>query len=204
MDGGAGDEAHHFVEEAIAHIGDAVAVRQGFEIGAVDGAVPIHIGRFIATVGGEGVEIVPAGEERQRLFQRGGIQQARKVPGEACLERWQHGIRADIVMIDFPDGREPAVEIRGHFLAGHHADGGRQLAIECRHPIERVHGNFRRGVEVRRLRQCVDSGIGAAGTLQPQRLLGHLFEGAVQEILHGVAAGLRLPSVVGPPVVGDG
>ena len=60
VDGGTGEEADHFVEEAIAFPGDAVAIGEGFEIGAVDGAEPIHVRQLVAAVGGEGVEVVSA------------------------------------------------------------------------------------------------------------------------------------------------
>ncbi|MEY4524791.1 MAG: hypothetical protein RIR57_161 [Bacteroidota bacterium] len=113
-------------------------------------------------------------------------------------------VGAEIEMINFSDGGKAAVEIWRDFLAGHDPDGGGQLAIERRHPVERVHGNLRRRVEMGDLREGVDAGIRAARAIEPQRLFRNLGQGLRDEILHGVSTDLRLPAVIRASVVGNG
>lgn len=67
VDGSAGEQANHFVEETVAVKGQAVAIEQRFEVGRIDRAGPIGVRGFIPTVGGEALEIVSSPEELQRL-----------------------------------------------------------------------------------------------------------------------------------------
>ena len=112
------------------------------------------------------------------------------------LQRRQHRVRTDIIMIDLPGRRKAAVEIRRHLLAGHDADRRGQFRVERGHPVERIHRDLRRRIEMRDLPERMHAGIRAAGSLQPDRLFRHLFKRAHDEILHRVSAGLRLPAIV--------
>lgn len=95
------------------------------------------------------------------------------------------------------------MEIIGHLFASHDADGGGEFGVEGGHPVERVHCELRWRVKVRDLAERVDSGIGAAGALQLDGFFGDLLERPQNEILHGIAAGLRLPSIERSAVVSD-
>lgn len=54
-----------------------------------------------------------------------------------------------------------------------------------------------------RLPQRVHAGVGAARAFEFQRAFCHFSQRPQQEVLHGIAAGLRLPSIVGATVVGE-
>lgn len=83
----------------------------------------IGFGGFVATVGGEGLEVVSAEEEFQGLGEGVGVELAGEVPCEASFERGQDGGGADVVVVGFVGGGEAAVEVCGDFLAGGDADG---------------------------------------------------------------------------------
>ena len=145
-----------------------------------------------------------ADEQREGIPEDVGIELARDVPSESCFERRQDGIGAKVEIIDFPDGGKAAVEVWGGFLASHDADAWRELAVDGGHPVERVHRELRRGVEVRDLCQCVDAGVGAAGSVEAQRLFGNFLQGLLDDVLDGISTHLGLPAAVGASVVGDG
>lgn len=63
LDGGTGEEADHFVKEAVAGKGDEVAVIERGEVGTGDLADVVGVGGFVAPVGGEGAEVVRALED---------------------------------------------------------------------------------------------------------------------------------------------
>lgn len=204
MDGGAGEEADHFVEESVAVEGDAVAVVVGGEGGGVDGAGVVGIGRFVSTVSGKGVEVVGAGEELEGLMEGVGVEEAGEVPGEAGFEWGEDGFGVEVVGVGFGGGVEAAVEVGGDFGGVDDSDGGGEFGVECGDPVEGVHADFRRGVEVGGLAVGVDAGVGAARAVELEGLFGGFGEGGVEVVLDGVAAGLGLPAFVGAAVVGDG
>ena len=74
VNGGAGHEAHHFIKETVTLDGDPIAVVEGAEFGALNGAVPVHVGPLVATVGGEGVEVVAAKVVAEGFLEYGGVQ----------------------------------------------------------------------------------------------------------------------------------
>jgi hypothetical protein len=45
-----GEQAHHFIKESIARVGDAVAVFQGAQLCTVNGAAPVDVWGFISTI----------------------------------------------------------------------------------------------------------------------------------------------------------
>ena len=117
VDGGSGEDADHFIEEAIAVPSEAVAVVEGGEVGVVDGAEPIGIWGFVAAVGCEGMEIMAADEAFKGRGKHIGVERLREVESEAGFEGGEDGEGAEIVVVDFADRGETGMKIWGGFLA---------------------------------------------------------------------------------------
>lgn len=166
FDGGACEHSHHFVEEAISVKVHAVAVGECFQISGEDCAGEVCVFLFIPTVGGEGVEVVAAGEELERLLEDIRIKEAREMPCEASLERGEDGVGADVVVIFFSGGGKTGVEIGRNLLAGDDAYRSGEFGVDRGNPVVGVHGRFVRSIKMGGLAVGVDSGIGAAGAVE--------------------------------------
>lgn len=175
LDGGAGEEANHFVKKAIAGEDDTEAFECGLSASAEDAAVVIGLGRFVASKGGEGAEVVAADEKGEGVVEKIRIELAWKMPGTAS-EKWgQDGRGGKFVTIGFFDGIEASVEIGRDFIAGHDADGGGEFGIEGGNPVVGIHGELVGGVEMGDLAEGVDAGIGAARGVEADFFFGHKF-----------------------------
>ena len=174
------------------------------EGGIGDDSAVVGVLGFVAPIGGEGTEIMLAFHHVERFLESLGIEKTRKVPRAACRERRKNREGAEVVGVGFSGGLKAGMEIRGDFLATDDADGGGKFGVERGNPVEGVHGEMVRSVEVGDLALGMDSGISAAGTVKAEWLFGDDFEGVFDAFLDGVAIGLDLPTGVGGAVVGDG
>lgn len=203
-DGGAGEEADHLVEEAVAGEGELVACLSGGCGGFGNGAGVVGLFRFVAPGGGEGAEVVGAAKEGEGFFEGIRIELPGEVPGEAGEEGGKDGGGGEVVGVGFAEGGEAGVEVVGNFFAVEDADGGGELCIESRDPVDRVHGQGGRGVEVCDLAEGVDAGVSPAGAMDAEGFFGDDGEGVLDLLLNSVAIGLDLPPTEGASVVGDG
>ena len=149
------------------------------------------------------MKVMTADVQRECIPQDIHIELAREVPCESGFKWRQNGAGAEIKMIDFTRSRKAAVKISGDFFAGHDSDGGGQFTVERRHPVKWVHRNFRRWIEMSGLRDRVYAGISATRAIKAQRLFRDLLQGSNNHVLHGIAANLRLPTVVRAAVIGN-
>ena len=126
------------------------------------------------------------------------------MPGAAGKEGGQDGGEGEVVNVGFLNRGKASVEVIGDFLAFHDADGGRELAIKGGNPVEGVHGEIVRSIEVGHLAEGVDAGIGAARAVNTDGFLGDGGDGFLNAFLNGVGIGLDLPAAEGCAVIGNG
>ena len=203
LDGGAGEEADHFVEKAVAGEGDEVAVIERGEVGTGDLADVVGLGGFVAPVGGKGAEVVRALEDGQGFGEIIGVELAGEVPGAMGEERRQDGGEAEAVGVGLGNGGEAGVEVIGHLFAFNDADFGRELGVEGWNPVEGVHGEAVRCVEVGDLAEGVHAGVGATASVEAKGFLGDGGEGLFDQFLNGLGIGLDLPTAKAGAVIGD-
>ena len=204
VDGGAGEETDHFVEEAVSGEAEGETVVGVGEEGLGDDAAVVGLFRFVSTLGGEGAEVMRAFHHVECFLKGLGVEETWEVPSPSGGGRRENGKGAEVVGVGLTGGLKTGVEIARDFLAFYDADGGRQLGVERGNPVEGVHGEMARGVEMSDLAESVDSGIGAAGSVEAKGLFGDDGEGFFNALLDGVGIGLNLPTGVGSAVVGDG
>ena len=157
---GTGEETDHFVEEAVAGPSQAPAVVEGFVVGLAKGSLEVGGVSLVATLGGEGLEIVGPQGELHGVPKQEGVELAGKMPSKAGLEGGEDGLGGDVVAVGLTRRRKSGVEV-GRDLAGlEHTNGGRELGIERWNPVERIHGQVVRGIKVCDLSERVNAGVG--------------------------------------------
>ena len=204
LHGGSGEHADHLVEKAVADKGEQVAVGDGLEIAAGEGAVVFCFFAFVAALGGEMAEVVFAQKESERFCEGVGIELAGEVPDETGVEGGKDGGEGEAVLVGFFLGGKAGVEVGGGFFAIHHPDGGGKFAVEGGEVVEGVHRRVLGGVEVGDLAKGMHAGVGASGIVNADGLFDDFGEGGFEVILHGAAFGLAGPAEEGASVVGDG
>lgn len=157
-----------------------------------------------AAIRGKCAEIMRADEYAQRGAQCLGIEWLWHVPRAAKKMRRQHVTRPKIVAVDFSNGVETRMETRGCFCRAENSHAWRQDAIHGALPFGERHAGFRRGIEMRHLRERVNSGVRATRAVQPYRRLCDARESGLYRVLDRVSASLALPAREGRAVVGDG
>ena len=188
--GGTGEEANHFIEEAISGKGHAVAGVGDLVIGAGEGATVVGVFAFVAAFGGEGLEVVLAEKEVEGVGEDIRVELAREVPGAVGQEGWKDGREAEVVGVGLAGGRKAGVEVLCHFLTGEDADVGGEFGVESGNPVVGIHGEVIRGIEMGDLPESVDAGIGAAGAVETDFFPGSISHGGLDEILDSVSVGL--------------
>jgi hypothetical protein len=204
LDDATGEETDHFVEEAVAGPGEAPAVLIWLKGGLGQGAMVVGGLGFIATLGGEGFKAVMAKGGFQWVLKKVGIKLAREMPGEAGTKWGEHRLGANVVLVSFAFSGETGVEVGGGFLGGKGTDRGGKLGVERGNPVEWVHGEVVRGVEMCDLSDGVDAGIGSSRAVDADWFLGGLCRRFLKPILDGVPGWLRLPAFEKSAVIGDG
>ena len=214
---GSDQVANHVVEESAAanDIDEliAVALKAGF-INAADvgGLRLVMVGNLggdgfdeaksaVRINGGERREIVLPGNERSGLLHGNFIERIRMVSDVAGKEWRNYVSTPDSIVVGFGAGGVAGVEVVRHFFDRQHANGGGKPVIE--HDAKVGGGNAARGLKGGDLREGVDSGIGASGTLREQTLRGETLNGVGERALNCGLAGLDLPSVEGGAVIGE-
>jgi len=206
-DDAAGEHADHVIEKTAAVKGECDEGGVVFDLEGPEGADGIAALVFaIAAVGGKGGEIMLALAMEAGGFEEGEIEGMGNVPGEAGLQRGKNGAGPEAVAVGFSYGIEAGVEIVRSESDVHDPDGRREVDIEGALPGGEIHAAGVRDVAVGHLAEGMDAGIGAAAAVDGDggRGFEYFRDGCFEEILHGIAAGLALPSGEGTPVPGDG
>jgi hypothetical protein len=195
----AGDRPHHVIEEAVGFHVDPDELTEAADAQVGDGA---DAGEAVGPLGLEAAEVVPADQARPGPAHRFNVKLLPHEPGVPAQERvWQPAV-LDHIAVLLPHGVLVGTETLRHFDQFAHAHVLGQLRVDRLQ--QHVGAQFRGGVDVRHLADGVDAGIGPAAAVHPDPLLtGDLGDRLLQRLLHGAAAGLRLPAEEVGPVVAD-
>lgn len=204
IDGGSGEEADHFIKEAISSEAEDESVIGVDKGGLGDGADVISLGGLISAKRGKGAEVVRATEDLKHFLKGLRIQKTRKMPSAPRIEWREDGQGAKSISVSLRSGVVARVKIRSDFLAGHDTDRVRELCVDRRHPVTRVHRKMRRRIKVGDLPERVDPSIGPARAMDAHLFTPGSLDRGFDEVLDGATLGLGLPTLKRRAVVGDG
>src|ERR1700720_2977564 len=124
------------------------------------------------------------------------------MPSPSKLQRWQNGCRPDSVTVNFSLCRKARMEFCRDVGASQDTDGRREQSIQGACPTPRCQAPLRK-IDMCTLSESVHTGIGSPGAMHTSALLSYSAKRAFQNILHGVAVRLALPTCKSCSVVGD-
>ena len=156
----------------------------------MDGADGVGVGARVTAEGGEGGEVVGAGEETGGGFEEGEIERVGDVPCAVVHEGREDWGVPEVIAVGFAGGEEARVEVRGGGGGGHDADFRWEVDIEGAEPCGWVHAAGIGDVEVGDLAIGVDTGVSAAAALDGDWLGEDGGGGGFEDVLDGAAAGL--------------
>src|ERR1700724_1393860 len=124
------------------------------------------------------------------------------MPGSSKLQRWQNGCRPDSVTVNFSLCRKARMEFCRGGGSSQDTDRRRQQSVEDVGPTLRCQALLRK-IDMCALSESVHTGIGSPGAMNTPALFSHSAKRAFQNILHGVAVRLALPTCKCRSVVRD-
>src|ERR1041385_484491 len=159
--------SHHVMEKTIPAHGVLQLIASPLPLRAEDGAHVVGLFVVAMTFGidrRERRKVMLAFYHPRRLDHARLIQRVRMMIDITGKKRRANFAAKDPVLIGLCHGRLARVELRRHLLHAQHAYRLRQNVMERAHKV--ADGNWRLDSDAGRLRQRVDSGIGASGALR--------------------------------------
>src|SRR6516162_3889728 len=144
-----------------------------------------------------------AKEKLRRRVHRRGIERWADMPGAAVLQGERRPPVDDAVAVEPPLGGAPRIEIVAHPLDRDDRNG-RRLYVMIERALDLIGRRRARQIEMRRLAERVDAGIGAPGAVNAHHRAAELLDRALENLLHGKAIRLALPADEPGPVIFEG
>lgn len=130
------------------------------------------------------------------------FQRTRHMPGAPDFQRRKDAVVPDAIAVGLFLCRETRVKIIANIAATHDANARRQRPVHRGHPLFDVQLSLW-NIDVRTLRERVNTGVGSSGAVHAQIRARDFRERMLEAILNRVATRLALPAIKRRAVVGD-
>jgi hypothetical protein len=161
-----------------------------------------HRGGGPAGSGPKRREIVSAHEERRPVLHGRQVEGIGHEQADPRVERRRRLAPEQGVPVQLPPRRVPGIEIRRLLFNGTHADIRRKAGVQGPQQARRVQAHH--SPEAGDLPQGVDAGVGPAGPHHRYRGADQPPQSLLEAALDGGESRLRLPAMVGGPIVLQG